>query len=76
MAQKSVVNYTRTPAAEDGEFRLSDGQLALGDADLVPPAPTVQMSEPVPAAGIGFVTLPAGWPRDVDEPHVAPAWNY
>ncbi len=73
---ESVMTYTRISADSDGESHFSDEEVALGGADIAPPAPPVNMSEPTPAENIAFVTLPDGWPEDVDEPHVAPARNY
>lgn len=72
----SAVTYTRISTDSDGESHFSDEQAALNEADIAPPAPPVKMSEPIPAEGVSLVTLPAGWPGDVDEPHVSPARNY
>ena len=71
-----VVDYTRLSADSDGESHFSDEQVVLDEADIAPPAPPVNMATPIPAEGVTFVTLPAEWPGDVDEPHVAPARNY
>lgn len=73
---ESVRTYTRISADADGESHFSDEQVALDQADIAPPAPPVNMSSPTPAENVSFVTLPAGWPEDVDDPHVAPARNY
>jgi hypothetical protein len=72
----AVVTYTRLSADADGASHFSDERVALDEADIAPPAPPVNMSAPMPAEGFSFVTLPVGWPEDVDEPHVAPARNY
>ena len=70
------MTYTRISADADGESHFSDEQVTLDEADIAPPAPPVNMSSPTPTESVAFVTLPAGWPEDVDEPHVAPARNY
>lgn len=71
-----MVTYTRLSADADGGSYFSDEQVALGEADIAPPAPPVNTSTPVPAGSVSFVALPPGWPGGVDEPHVAPARNY
>jgi quercetin dioxygenase-like cupin family protein len=73
---ESVMAYTRVSADAHGESHFIDEQVALDEADIAPPAPPVNMSSPTPAENVAFVTLPAGWPEAVDEPHVAPARNY
>lgn len=73
---ESVMTYTRISADADGESHFSDEQVALDEADTAPPAPPVNMSSPTSAENVSFVTLPAGWPEDVDDPHVAQTRNY
>ena len=73
---ESVMTYTRVSADVHGESHFSDEQVTLSETGIAPPAPPVNMSSPTPAENVAFVTLPAGWPESVDEPHVAPARNY
>jgi hypothetical protein len=55
---------------EHGTARFEDLQFSFAPRDFAPPAPPVDVSEPVPASAFMMLRLPAGWS---DAAHPAPA---
>ena len=58
------MQYTRIYADPDGESHFDEVAVALDVNDFAPPAPPINVSTPIPAAQLVFVTLPPGWYGD------------
>ena len=69
----SGMQYTRVYADPDGESHFGDVAVALTANNFAPPAPPLNVSVPIPAAQLVFITLPPGWYGDW---HPAPRKQY
>ena len=67
------MKYTRIYTDSDGESHFDEVEVALVVNDFAPPAPPFNVSAPIPADQIVFVTLPLGWYGDW---HPAPRRQY
>ena len=67
------MQYTRIYADPKGESHFDEVSVALIENDFAPPAPPLNVSAPIPAAQIVFVTMPPGWYGDW---HQAPRRQY
>jgi hypothetical protein len=67
------MRYTRLYCDQDGVSRFEDLDLAFSSADFSPPAPPVDVSEPIAATAFLMVRAPAGWS---DPAHPAPARQF
>ena len=67
------VKYVRVYADDDGHARFEDLAFALAPRDFAPPAPPLNVSEPVDASAFMMLQSPAGW---TDAAHPAPARQF
>src|SRR2546429_2454112 len=67
------VKYVRLYAGDDGQARFEDLEFTFAPRDFAPPAPPVNVSEPVEASAFMMLRLPAGWR---DAAHPAPARQF
>ena len=67
------MKYVRLYAGDDGQARFEDLEFTFAPRDFAPPAPPVNVSEPVEASGFMMLRLPAGWR---DAAHPAPARQF
>ena len=63
------MKYQRLFADGDGQSHIEEVEAELSPMDYAPPAPKLDLSEPVDAARYVFVCFPAGWDSDW---HVTP----
>lgn len=63
----------RLYADEDGQSRFEDFEFAFAPRDFAPPAPALDVSEPVEASAFMMLRGPAGWS---DPMHPAPARQF
>lgn len=67
------VKYVRLYTADDGQSRFEDLEFTFVPRDFAPPAPPVNVSEPVEASALMMLRSPAGW---TDAAHPAPARQF
>jgi hypothetical protein len=67
------VRYLRLYSDEHGRARFEDLDFAFAPNDFAPPAPPVNVSEPVEASAFMMLRSPAGW---TDSAHPAPARQF
>ena len=58
------MKYVRLYADEDGESHFEDVEVELAPTDYAPPAPPINVSNPVPAGQLIFLAVPPGWIGD------------
>jgi len=61
------MKYTKLTEDADGLSYFTECQAALPERDFVPPAAPLLISDILPATGMVFLTLPAGW-RGIQHP--------
>ncbi len=69
-AESRAVSYVRIYTDEDNVTRFEDLDFSLVPAVYAPPAPPVSVTTLLPATGLLFLRVPAGW---ADAAHPAPA---
>lgn len=69
------MRYLRIYDGDDGRTRFGEGEIDLAATAFAPPAPPLDASEPVPAARMLFIRLPAGW-SDPAHPSPARQWMF
>jgi quercetin dioxygenase-like cupin family protein len=67
------VKYVHLFNADDGSSRFEDLAFEFAPADFAPPAPPLDVSDPVSASAFMMLRLPAGW---TDPAHPAPARQF
>jgi hypothetical protein len=67
------MRYVRLYTGEDGQARFEDLEFTLAAQEFAPPAPPVNLSEPVGASAFMVLRSPAGW---TDTAHPAPARQF
>jgi hypothetical protein len=67
------VRYIRLFNTEDGSSRFEDAEFTFAPTQFAPPAPPVDVSEPIAASAFMMLRIPAGW---TDLGHPAPARQY
>jgi quercetin dioxygenase-like cupin family protein len=67
------VRYVRLYTDEDGQSRFEDSDFAFAPQKFAPPAPPVDVSEPVDASAVMMLRAPAGW---TDPMHPSPARQF
>jgi quercetin dioxygenase-like cupin family protein len=67
------VKYVRLYSGDDGQARFEDLEFTMVPRDFAPPAPPVNVSEPVEATAFMMLRSPAGW---TDAAHPAPARQF
>jgi mannose-6-phosphate isomerase-like protein (cupin superfamily) len=67
------VRYVRLYTGGDGQARFEDSEFTLAPTEFAPPAPPVNVSEPVSASAFMVLRSPAGW---TDAEHPAPARQF
>jgi quercetin dioxygenase-like cupin family protein len=67
------MNYVRLYNDSSGESRFSDLDFVFSAADFAPPAPPVDVSDPISATAFMIIRLPKGW---ADPAHPAPARQF
>jgi hypothetical protein len=67
------VRYVRLYTDEEGQSRFEDLDFRFAFKDFAPPAPPLEVSEAVDAAGFMMLRAPAGW---TDPMHPAPARQF
>lgn len=69
----SSVRYARLYSGDDGISHFEDLELHFAPQEFAPPAPSVDVSEPVKASAFMMLSMPAGW---TDAAHPAPARQF
>jgi hypothetical protein len=64
------VNYVRLYTDQNGHGRFDDLDLAFAARDFAPPAPPLDVSDPIDASAVMMLRAPAGW---TDPAHPSPA---
>ena len=64
------MRYVRLYTGEDGQARFEDLEFTLAPTEFSPPAPPVNVSDPLGASAFMVLCTPAGW---TDAEHPAPA---
>jgi quercetin dioxygenase-like cupin family protein len=64
------MRYTRIYSDANGVSRFEDLELGFAAAEFAPPAPPVDVSDPMPASAVLVLRFAAGW---TDPAHPAPA---
>ena len=54
-------NCTRLFADEHGETRFEDIEFPMQDVQYAPPAPALQLSDPIAATRLSWLRFPADW---------------
>jgi quercetin dioxygenase-like cupin family protein len=67
------MNYVRLYSDPSGESRFSDHDFVFSAANFAPPAPPVDVSDPISATAFMIIRLPKGW---TDPAHPAPARQF
>jgi quercetin dioxygenase-like cupin family protein len=67
------MHYVRLYSGDDGQARFEDLEFTFVPRDFAPPAPLVNVSEPVGASAFMMIGFPAGWK---DAAHPAPARQF
>jgi hypothetical protein len=67
------MRYVRLYSAEDGQARFEDLDFTLVAREFAPPAPPVEVSDPLDASAFMTLRSPAGW---TDAAHPAPARQF
>lgn len=67
------MDYVRIYCDDQNNARIEDLSLSLAPKIFAPPAPTVDVSDPVPASQFMVLRLEAGW---TDPAHPAPARQF
>jgi len=67
------VRYVRLYTGEDGQARFEDREFTLAPTEFSPPAPPVNVSDPLGASAFMVLCTPAGW---TDAEHPAPARQF
>ena len=67
------MKYTRLFSDDDGIARFEDLEFTLVERTFAPPAPPLDLSDPVPATAFMVLRSPAGW---TDAAHPAPARQF
>jgi quercetin dioxygenase-like cupin family protein len=67
------VKYVRLYTGDDGQARFEDLEFTFAPRDFAPPAPPVNVSEPVEASAFMMLRFQAGW---TDAAHPAPARQF
>ncbi len=68
-----AMRYVRLFSGDDGQALFEDLEFTFVPRDFAPPAPLVNVSEPVGASAFMMIRLPAGWK---DAAHPAPARQF
>ena len=68
-----AMRYVRLHSGADGRARFEDLEFTFVPRDFAPPAPLVNVSEPVGASAFMMIRLPVGWK---DAAHPAPARQF
>ncbi|MEM8631444.1 MAG: hypothetical protein AAGF74_09420 [Pseudomonadota bacterium] len=55
------MKYVKTRETDAGQSFFEEGDQPLGLTEFVPPADPILVSDVLPASGMVFLTLPAGW---------------
>ncbi len=55
------MNYPRFYTDENGESHLDEVEVELASLEYAPPAPSIEVSDPVDATSYVWVRFPAGW---------------
>jgi len=55
------MGYTRILADSSGESHFEDVEVALRSVDFAPPAPPLDLGEPIPTIQSQFFSIPPGW---------------
>jgi mannose-6-phosphate isomerase-like protein (cupin superfamily) len=69
----ATVRYVRLYTGDDGQAQFEDLEFTLAPQEFAPPAPAVDVSEPVEASAFMVLRSPAGW---TDAAHPAPARQF
>lgn len=64
MRERCFLRYIRLYADEDGESHFEHVDVALAPTDYAPPAPPINVSFPLPARQLIFLSVPPGWEGD------------
>ena len=67
------MQYTRIYADSKGESHFDEVTVKLSSMDFAPPAPPLNVSAPIPAAQMVFISSPPGWFGDW---HPAPRMQF
>jgi quercetin dioxygenase-like cupin family protein len=67
------VSYVRLYTDESGQSRFDDLDFAFAQQEFAPPAPPLEVSEPVDAAAFMMLRAQAGW---TDPAHPSPARQF
>ena len=67
------MTYVHLYSGDDGQARFEDLEFTFVPRDFAPPAPLVNVSEPVGASAFMMIRLPVGWK---DAAHPAPARQF
>lgn len=65
-----AVKYVRLYTDENGHSRFEDLEFAFAARDFAPPAPPLDVSNPIDASAVMMLRAPAGW---ADPAHPSPA---
>ena len=65
-----TVKYVRLYTDENGHSRFEDLDLQFAARDFAPPAPPLDVSDPIDASAVMMLRAPAGW---ADSAHPSPA---
>lgn len=71
--ERGSLRYFRLYNDSSGNSCLGEGELALAPAAFAPPAPPVDVSDALDAAGFLMIRMPKGW---TDQAHPAPARQF
>src|ERR1700757_5262877 len=69
----ATVRYLRVYSGADEQARFGDLEFTLASKEFAPPAPPVNVSEPVGASAFMVLRSPAGW---TDATHPTPARQF
>lgn len=69
----ATLRYLRVYAGDDEQARFEDLEFTLAPKEFAPPAPPVNVSEPVEASAFMVLRSPAGW---TDAAHPTPARQF
>jgi len=58
---RTAMQYTRIYADSKGESHFDEVTVELSSMDFAPPAPPLNVSAPIPAAQMVFISSPPGW---------------
>jgi hypothetical protein len=67
------LRYVRLYTGDEGQARFEDLEFGLAPTEFSPPAPPVNVSEPIGASAFMVLRCPAGW---TDAEHPAPARQF